>query len=359
MGLNFSPSSVSIIVPFFNAREVIIGCLESLLSQSYEGSVEIILVDDNSNDGSLEKVQGYLDGKNIRMNPPGIKSVRVIPRFAKKGVAAARNAGIKEAKGEVLAFTDADCVADKNWIKDLVKGYLDNTIGAVAGGIKGYKPANIAEKFSTIFTLKSLPDPGVFEKFTLLRGGFATANFCVHHSVIDKIGILDENIKYGSDDYDLCARIYKSGYKINYVPDALVCHRHRSNLKAIWKQAFRFGGTHAVLLRKHFTRMLILELPGFTFQNERVPLRAWIDLAALDKKIIIALVLSYFYPLFLFVPVAYLVYLIPCFYRKTKESKLRISFLELLGFIFLLFVKSFAITLSRAKGSFQEKVICF
>jgi cellulose synthase/poly-beta-1,6-N-acetylglucosamine synthase-like glycosyltransferase len=350
--LNSSTPGISVIAPFLNARETIIGCLESLLTQSYEGSIEIILVDNNSNDGSLEEVERYLDEENI-------KSVKVIPRFSKKGVAAARNAGIKQAKGKILAFTDADCIADKKWIKDLVKGYTDNMIGAVAGGIKGYEPGNIVEKFSSIFTLKFLPNPGVFEKFTLLRGGFATANFSVHHSIIEKIGMFDENIKYWSDDYDLCARIYKSGYKINYVSDALIYHHHRSNLKGLWKQAFRFGGSHSVLLSRHFTKMFILELPGFTFQNEHVPLKAWIDFASLDKKITIGLVLSFFYPVFLFILIAYLVYLIPYFYRKTKESNLRISFYELLGFIFLMFLKSFSMTLGRAKGSFQEKVICF
>lgn len=352
MALNFSLPSISVIVPFFNAKEMIIRCLESLLTQSYKGSIEIILVDNNSNDGSLEEVQKYLNEKKL-------KSVKVIPRFSKKGVAAARNAGLKEAKGEILAFTDADCIADKNWIKDLVKGYMDNTIGAVAGGIKGYEPSNMVEKFSSIFTLKSLPCPGVFDKFTLLRGGFATANFSVRHSVIEKIGTFDENIKYWSDDYDLCARIYKNGYKINYVSDALIYHHHRSNLKGLWKQAFRFGGTHAVLLSKHFTKMFILELPGLTFQNERFSLKAWIDFASLDKKIFIALVLSFFYPVFLFVLFAYLAYLISYFYKKTKESNLGINFYELLGFIFLMFLKSFSMTLGRAKGSLQEKVICF
>jgi cellulose synthase/poly-beta-1,6-N-acetylglucosamine synthase-like glycosyltransferase len=352
MALNFSLPSISVIVPFLNARQTIIGCLESLLTQSYKGSIEIILVDNNSNDGSLEEVERYLDEKNL-------KSVNMIPRFSKKGVAAARNAGLKEAKGEILAFTDADCTADKNWIKDLVKGYIDNTIGAVAGGIKGYEPGNIVEKFSSIFTLKSLPHPGVFDKFTLLRGGFATANFSVRHSVIDKIGTFDENIKYWSDDYDLCARIYKNGYKINYVSDALIYHHHRSNLKGLWKQAFRFGGTHSVLLSKHFEKILILELPGFTFQNERVPLKAWIDFASLDKKIAVGLVLSFFYPVFLFILIAYLVYLIAYFYRKTKESDLRISFYELPGFIFLMFLKSLSMTLGRARASLQEKVVCF
>jgi GT2 family glycosyltransferase len=352
LAMNFSPS-ISVIVPFLNARQTIIECLESLLTQSYKGSIEIILVDNNSNDGSLEEVKKYLDEKKL-------KFVKVIPHFSKKGAAAARNAGLKEAKGKILAFTDSDCIADKNWIKELVKGYTDNTIGAVAGGIKGYKPSNIFEKFSSIFTLKSLPNPGVFDRFTLLRGGFATANFSVRHSLIEKIGVFDEGLKkYWSDDYDLCARIYKNGYRINYVSDALIYHHHRSNLKGLWKQAFIYGTVHSVLLSKHFTRMLILELPGLTFQTERFPLKAWIDFASLDKKIIIGIVLSFFYPIFLFILIAYLVYLFPYFYRKTKENNLRISFYELVGFIFLMFIKSLSMTLGRARGSLQEKVICF
>lgn len=352
MGLNFTHPFVSIIVPFLNARDMILGCIESLLAQNYEGNIEIVLVDNNSSNGSLEEVERYLREKNV-------KSVKLIPRFSKKGVAAARNAGIKEIKGEILAFTDADCIAQRDWIKNLVKGYTDKSIAAVAGGIQGYSPKNPIEKFSSVFTLKSPPKSGIFTQFNLLCGGFPTANFSVRHSVIEKIGLLDESIQFSGDDYDLCARIYKGSYKINYVPEALIYHRHRSTLSDFCKQALRFGRVHPILLNRHFTKMFILELPGITFQTEQVRLKSWIDLASLDKKIIIGLILSFFYPIFLFILVAYLVYLIPYFYRKTKEDNLKISFYESLGFIGLMFLKSFSMTLGRLFGSFQEKVICF
>lgn len=344
--------SVSVVVPFLNARKTIIGCVESLLAQSYEGSIEIILVDNNSNDGSLEEVESYLNKKSI-------KSVKLIPRFSKRGVAAARNAGIREAKGEILAFTDADCIAHKDWIKNLIQGYIDELNGAVAGGIQGYNPQNLFEKFSSVFTLKSLPKPGIFTRFPILHGGFAHANFSVRRWAIKKVGFLDESVQFGWEDYGFCARVYKNGYKINYVPGALIYHRHRSTLKGLVRQAFGFGRAHPMLLNRHFTKMFILELPGITFQSERLSLKFWVSFASLDKKIIIGLILSFIYPLFSFILIAYLIYLISYFYHKARENGLNINLYESLGFIFLMFLKSFSMTAGRLCGSFQEKVICF
>ncbi|HEV8712231.1 MAG TPA: glycosyltransferase family 2 protein [Candidatus Binatia bacterium] len=94
---------ISVIVPFYNAKKYIRHCITALLSQSYPpDDYEVLMVDNNSTDGSLRVARQF----------PGLK----VLREKKQGAYAARNKGLAEATGAIVAFTDADCVPDKDWL---------------------------------------------------------------------------------------------------------------------------------------------------------------------------------------------------------------------------------------------------
>jgi len=122
---------VSIIVPVLNRRESIGLCVESLLALDYP-SYEIIIVDNGSTDKSRDVVSKY--------------PVKLVIE-TEKGPYYARNDGISIADGEIIAFTDSDCVVDRNWLKNLMRNYMHEEIGGVGGQILSYKPTTWVEKF--------------------------------------------------------------------------------------------------------------------------------------------------------------------------------------------------------------------
>jgi glycosyltransferase involved in cell wall biosynthesis len=115
-----SPSRVSVVVPFFNNERHIAACAESLLGQEGVGGHYEVLFDDNgSSDGSASVVERYPELTVLREPTPGAY--------------AARNAGLRRARAPVIAFTDADCVVDRDWLRDLQEGLRDETTAILIG----------------------------------------------------------------------------------------------------------------------------------------------------------------------------------------------------------------------------------
>ncbi|HKZ45183.1 MAG TPA: glycosyltransferase family A protein, partial [archaeon] len=113
---------ISVIVPAYNSEKTIDSCIKSLLNQSFpKKQYEIIIVDDGSSDKTAEVASKYC--------------VRLFKR-PHKGPAAARNFGAKHARGNILLFTDSDCVPDKRWIKLMTEPFKDEQIVGVSGAYR-------------------------------------------------------------------------------------------------------------------------------------------------------------------------------------------------------------------------------
>ena len=118
---------VSVIVPFLDRREHLAACIEGLLAQEpVDGAVEIILVDNGSSDHGASLVERY----------PSV----VLLREEKRGAYAARNTGVQHARAPLLAFTDADCVVDRDWIRAICDGMRDPAVAMMIGPCR--YPAN-------------------------------------------------------------------------------------------------------------------------------------------------------------------------------------------------------------------------
>jgi len=229
---------VSIIVPCYNAEKYISECIESLLSLDYpENKLEIIIVDNNSQDNTQEIIKKY--------------PVVCLCEDKIQSSYAARNRGIKYAKGDILAFTDSDCIVTKRWLLKAIPGFADKKIGCIAGEIEGYEPETIVEEYLT--------DRGCLSQETTLRGQFLpypqTANAIYRREVFEKIRLFEEHW-ISSGDADIAWRMQlETDYKIKYCPEALVFHRHRSNVKSLFKQRVKWGYGKVILCNKYSDRM--------------------------------------------------------------------------------------------------------
>jgi glycosyltransferase involved in cell wall biosynthesis len=197
---------VSIIVIVINFKNHIRRCLESLESLNYpRDRYEIVVVDGGSTDGTKEICQEF-DTKFI------------VTEWKNRGKA--RNIGVKNAKGEIIAFIDADCQAIDDWLIAHVKAHNSELIGAVAGSIvdphkslsNGFATATHVESFAEF-------DENSPRRFTY---HFPNGNVSFKRHIFSKVGFFDEIDAY--EDFLLGRRITQMGFRILFVPAAKVLH---------------------------------------------------------------------------------------------------------------------------------------
>ena len=222
----------------------VLECIKSLKSQTISPR-EIILVLDPDQD----LVSFY---ESQRLN--GVKII-ASERF---GLSEARNAGVKNAKGEIIAFIDDDAVAEKNWLEKLVYNYYDPFVVGVGGLIRplwdGKGPAWFPEELNWIFgcSYKGLP-----EHKACVRNPIG-CNMSFRKSIFEKVGYFRTDIGrfgkklLGSEEMEFSIRILEKvpDSKIMYEPSAVVYHRvdkSRANLKYLWKRSFCEGVSKALI----------------------------------------------------------------------------------------------------------------
>ena len=234
------PKKVSIVIITYNAKDDLKECLESLEKQDYNEK-EIIIVNDASTDGTLKFLEHYQSHLNEQMV--------VITNKKNLGVAGARNVGIQHASGEIIAFTDSDCVTDQSWISELVKCYVNKEVVAVGGGILNTRISNIWE----------LTEKG--HDFVATKEGYVSyiqgCNMSFDSNVLKKF-MFNEEIKYGYEEKLLCDYLIRDRYSIYYRPQAVVYHKHRSNLPALLKQKY-LRGVSSIWYRKKQNKLFMFK----------------------------------------------------------------------------------------------------
>lgn len=221
MSSNESQPFVSVIVPVCNGASCIAKNIESLLAQTYpKDRFEIIVVDNGSTDGTEEIVKKYpalfLQENKIRTSY------------------AARNKGLAHACGDIVAFTDADCVARRDWISWGVASLLENTAGIVGGKISftfSQKPT-AAELTDSIINLHN-------ESSVARHRAARTANLFAWKKVFGEIGFFDARQKSGGD-MELTGRAARKGCVVAYSGRAVVDHPAR-NFRELLRKHFRTG----------------------------------------------------------------------------------------------------------------------
>jgi glycosyltransferase involved in cell wall biosynthesis len=236
--------SLSIVVPVKNVAHTIRDLMESLMKLEYEkDKIEIIIVDGNSTDGTKEIVQEY--------------PVTLVEQEG-EGLNAARNTGIKYSIGDIIAYTDGDCVIPPSWAQAIAENFLDPNVSFVGGTIEGYNNENWVSEYmdNTFFQVT----PGFqwrIETLDLKLLQFpAGANMAFRRNALARIKFFDENITYGFDDLQPVEELGFKGFRIVLDPDVKVWHQHRTNLIALFKQHFNYGrGGTLLIIHKRVSRL--------------------------------------------------------------------------------------------------------
>jgi GT2 family glycosyltransferase len=208
---------VSVIIPNWNGRNFIEGCLVSLRGQTFQ-DLEIIMIDNGSSDGSIELVKG------------SFPEVKVISLTYNKGFSGAVNEGIKKAKGEFIALLNNDTIADSRWIEELVKE-IDSSkaIGCCASRILRSIGTGIDTAGDTYtrygVAIKRGYDAETkrFLQKELVFGACGGAAL-YRRSMLEEIGSFDEDFFCVYEDVDMSFRAQLLGFKCLYVPTAIVSH---------------------------------------------------------------------------------------------------------------------------------------
>jgi glycosyltransferase involved in cell wall biosynthesis len=219
---------VSVVIPVYNGRDTIGGTVEHLLAQSLAPH-EIIIVDDGSTDGTSEVLESLGDRVKVLRKPNG-------------GPASARNHGIRAATGEFIAFTDGDCLPDKEWLSNIMKGFDGPQVGGVGGVVRRADEGLIPEYTDLI----RLYDPArdAAGRITYLT----TGNSCFRRAAVMDAGLFDERFrKPGGEEPDLCRKVISLGYELNAVEDAIVLHHHMSSVRSLLKAFTNYGEGHYIL----------------------------------------------------------------------------------------------------------------
>ncbi|MXV51315.1 glycosyltransferase [Pedobacter sp. HMF7647] len=219
---------VSIIIPTFKDWRRLALCLRSLAVQSYDVNLfEIIVVNNHASDKIPEN---YFIPNNCRI---------VIEE--KPGSYAARNTGVNLSTGSIIGFTDSDCIADKDWIKNAVAFFHNNPdCSRIAGKIRlFYKSEKLtkAELYEKIYAFNQ-------DVYVEQDGTGVTANMFAYRDAFDTIGYFKDDLLSGGD-YEWSIRARDAGFKIKYSEQTIVNHPARYQLTELIKKAKRVGGGQA------------------------------------------------------------------------------------------------------------------
>ena len=221
---------ISVVVCSFNGARTIRDCFEGLRRLEYP-SFEVIVVDDGSTDATPAIAAEY--GFRLISGP-------------NRGLSRARNAGLRAAAGEIVAYLDDDAHPDPHWLRYLAAAFLTSTHVAIGG--------------------PNLPPPGdglVADCVANAPGGpvhvllsdreaehLPGCNMAFRKRALEAVGGFDPQFRTAGDDVDICWRMQRRGWTLGFHPGAVVWHHRRNSVRAYWKQQVGYGRAEALLERK-------------------------------------------------------------------------------------------------------------
>ena len=218
---------VSVVICSYNGQRTIAETLAAVLESDYP-NYEVIVVNDGSKDDTPSIAATFEDVRLISVENGGLS--------------AARNIGMRAARGEIIAYLDDDAYPDPHWLHYLAAGFVGTPHVAIGG-------PNIPPRGDGFMAECVANGPGG-PTHVLLSDEVAEhipgCNFAVRRSALEKIGGFDPVYRAAGDDVDACWRLQELG-TIGFVPAALVWHHRRNSLRAYWKQQKGYGRAEALL----------------------------------------------------------------------------------------------------------------
>ena len=230
---------VAIVIPTYQRGALLARTLRAVSGLKTAVAHEIVVVDDGSDEVNLALVE-----RAVATCP----TARLL-RQENAGPARARNTGYRAGSGDLVAFIDDDCAPAPDWLQRLIAPFerSDARLGAVGGRVLPEPPHNWVGRFCAATEYSSGLQPVFLNA--------ATANACFRRSVLDELGGFDEGFRHpGGDDPDLSERVRAAGYRLEFVPDAIVYHAELETLGDFLGHMFRRGLGEARLASKHGRR---------------------------------------------------------------------------------------------------------
>jgi len=226
------PPFISVIIPARNEEQNIQRCLESLKALDYPPDrFEVIIADGKSTDRTREIAEGY--GARVVTNE-GLY------------VAQGRHVGFEHSRGELIAFSDADCVMEASWLRDAVKYFDDASVGGISGPTL-VPPGETAFGRGAAWIFSLAVAGGVSCQADTVKRvreveDLPGANCIYRREVIEQVMPLSTGL-VASEDVEMNWRIRKNGWRLLHVPDVRLWHYKRPTPRRLARQVYRFGVT--------------------------------------------------------------------------------------------------------------------
>jgi len=234
---------VSVIIPVYRDGLRLEKCVQALEKQTFPKENFEVLVVNN-------------DPDEVPMLPPSSILLKLLNEF-NPGSYAARNTGIRHARGDLIAFTDSDCIPDRDWLKNAVEAFADRNIERIGGKIEQF-----AENESHSNAVCQYQKFFAFDQKTYIhkRGYSVTANLVVRKEVFERVGLFNDELMSGGD-FEFGTRATRSGVSLIYDPKVIVNHPIRSTLKDLVRKKRRVkGGDYDIRKNKPTLKYLLISL---------------------------------------------------------------------------------------------------
>lgn len=222
----------SVIIPTFNDWKRLMRCLNALKAQTLDRKQFEVIVVNNNKDGEI---------------PSGFE----FPNWthfiheSKAGSYNARNRGVEKSTGELIAFTDSDCIPDENWLANAKKSFSNSTCDLVGGEVQIFQDDE-KNKYGYLYErVNAFP-----QHKSVTAGKGVTANLFVKKAVFDRVDGFDSNVRFGGD-WEFTQSCVNKGYKIIYCKDVLVLHPART-VAGIFKKQKRLTCGGALMAKQKY-----------------------------------------------------------------------------------------------------------
>jgi glycosyltransferase involved in cell wall biosynthesis len=220
---------ISVIVPVHNGLPWLEHQIRALVDQECPTEWELLIVDDGSTDRSAIEARRWAADYPV---------VHVLGPAGHRGAAAARNTGAGAARGDLLAFCDADDVVREHWLAGMAAALADNDV--VSG---------VFDFWSLRHVRPSPPIPPATAQLGFLPAGLAS-NLGVCRAAFDEVGGFAEDLAVG-EDIDLCWRLQLRGYRFAVSEACVVAKRERGDLRQVFRRSLAYGRCGPRLFKRH------------------------------------------------------------------------------------------------------------
>lgn len=228
---------ITVVVPSYQSRDTIERCLESLRTQELAGGFEVLVVD-SSSDGTERLIAERFPTARF----PGLRVIHLAERTLPGG---ARNLGIREARGRIVALTDADCVVPAGWLARIAERHEGSDLAAVGGAVDNGLPESAVAWTGLLVEFNEFLARSPERTTALLP----TCNVAFKREVFERHGVFPEDL-WPSEDHIFSQRLADAGETLLFDPELRVRHLFRSTFAGYLRHMRRLGAASAAARRR-------------------------------------------------------------------------------------------------------------